>query len=306
MKINGGRGFSVATLLVFLLSAAGYFFAAPSSILDLHGRDACNASSAPGASGRVYLQVTGGAGGNFSMKGTVFVPIWLWPKDTATSQNIWLDLPQMGRDGEVHSPWVPTLVSPPFKTEFESTAVYQMEVAEQPVGVGSLRAYPLDSYWVGIQSVRLALPTQVGEPVVNVPLELHVRFDGEPGWDARRKIGANTGFHDGFDTAIRPVDQSQGAQACGLVISRSPWYLGLVGSLFAVMLVPAIYVWRRPRVPAGLELIAAILGVATIRTYLIGTPSGVGSLLPFDFVLALIVGAVAFIPLWRPHAGDED
>jgi hypothetical protein len=42
-----------------------------------------------------------------------------------------------------------------------------------------------------------------------------------------------------------------------------------------------------------------MLGVATIRTSLIGAPSSIGGLLPFDFALALIVGAVAFIPLWK-------
>lgn len=302
MKIDGGRAFSIATLIVFLLSAAGYFWASPSSILDVRGRDACRPSSAPATNGRVYLDVTGGTGGSFKMTGRIFVPIWLWPKGIPTSQRGQLDLPMMAQDGEVHFPWVPTSVSAPVKTEFESTAVYQIEVEEQPVGVGALRSYPLDTYWVGIRSAQLMLPTQAGQPVASLPLELHVRFDGEPGWDAQRKIGVDTGFHGRFDTASIPGDQSPGAQACGLVISRSPWYIGLVASLLAVICVPAIYVLRRPQEPAGLELIAAILGVATIRTYLIGAPSSLGSLLPFDFLLALIVGAVAFTPLWGPGA----
>ncbi|WP_439890307.1 hypothetical protein ACS7SF_13755 [Ralstonia sp. 25C] len=234
------------------------------------------------------------------MKGTVFIPIWLWPHGVSTSQRGWLELPQMAQDGEVHVPWIPTLVSPPIKTELASAAVYQMEVEEQPIGVGSLRSYPLDKYWVGIQSARLTLPAQTGHPMENLPLELHVRFDGEPGWDAQRKIGVDRGISDKpYAVTHEASDQSSNAQGCGLIIHRSPWYVGLVGSLLAVLLVPAIYVWRRPLEPAGLELIAAILGVATIRTYLIGAPTAVGNLLPFDFVLALIVGAVAFIPLWR-------
>lgn len=304
MKITGGKVFSIATLAVFLLSAAGCLWWAPTSILDTHGRDECNAGSPPGTSGRIYLQIEGGTGGNFNMKGTVFVPVWLWPKGVPESEKGSIDLPEMSEDGEVHVPSVPLSVSAPFKTAVDSTEVYQMEVAE-PVGFGTLRRYPLDRYWVGIQSARLSLPKQAGEGVASIPLELHVRFDGEPGWDAHRKIGANEVFHEGFDSPYSPTDQTPNARACGLVINRSLWYIGLVGSLVAIMTVPALYVWHRPQEPAGLELIAAILGVATIRTYLIGSPSSVASLLPFDVVLALIVFAVAFIPFWKSNASDE-
>jgi hypothetical protein len=69
--------------------------------------------------------------------------------------------------------------------------------------------------------------------------------------------------------------------------------------MLAIMSAPAVYAWRRPKEPAGLELIAAILGVAAIRTYLVGSPASVGTLLPFDFLLASIVFIVAFIPFWR-------
>ncbi|WP_241292707.1 DUF4436 domain-containing protein [Burkholderia stabilis] len=240
------------------------------------------------------------------MNGSVYVPIWLWPKEAPESLKGWIDLPDMAEDGELHSSWIPSSVSVPIKTEFDSTAVYQMEIEKRSVGSGTLRHYPFDRYWIGIQSARLTLQTQSGQPVANIPLELHVRFDGEPGWDAQRKIGVDEGFRAGFATPYSEGDQSPGAHACGLTISRSPWYIGLVASLLAVMAVPILYVWRRPQESAGLELIAAILGMATLRTYLIGPPSSVGSLLPFDFVMALIICAVAFIPLWRSGVRDAE
>jgi hypothetical protein len=304
MKITGGKIFSVVTLVVFIVSVTGCLLWAPTSILDTHGREAC-AASPSASSGRIYLQIEGGAGGNFSMKGTVIVPVGLWPRDLPESQKGWIDLPDMSEDGQVHAPWVPLPASAPVKTEFESTAVYQIEVEQGPVGIGTLRSYPFDRYWVGFQSARLTLPGQSGQAAANIPLELHVRFDGEPGWDAERKIGVNGPYHEGFGTPYGFGDQSPSSGGCGLTIHRSPWYIGLVFSLLAIMAVPAAYVWRRRQGPAGLELIAAILGMATIRTYLIGSPSSIGSLLPFDVVLGLIICAVAFIPFWKPNIDDE-
>lgn len=306
MKIKGTKIFSIAASLVFLLSAAGYFYTSPRSVLDTRGRDSCNASLSSGSSGRIYLQITGGSGGNFRMKGIVFVPTWLWPKDVSNSQKGWLYLPWIDQDGEGVGIAIPTPISTAVNEELDSMAGYRIEVEEESVGFGSLRAYPFDRYWVGIQSASLILPTQGGQEQVSVPLELNVRFNGDAGWDARRKIGVDTGTGLlNYATTVNTLgSQSSGAGSCGLVLSRSLWYLGLVGSLLAVMVVPAIYVWPRPQEPAGLELIAAMLGVATIRTYLVGTPSSAGGLLPFDFVLALIVGVVAFAPLWKPDRSE--
>jgi hypothetical protein len=45
--------------------------------------------------------------------------------------------------------------------------------------------------------------------------------------------------------------------------------------------------------------------VAAIRSYLLGAPASVGNLLPFDFVLASMVGAVALIPLLRPSGSKN-
>ncbi len=242
------------------------------------------------------------------MTGEVYVPVWLWPKGVPGSQRGQIDLPDMSDDGEVHVPWLPLSVSTPVKAEFEGTEVYQMELEASPVGNGTLRAYPFDRYWVGIQSARLVLPLppQSMQPAPNIPLELHVRFEGEPGWDAHRKIGADEPFHEGFDGTDGSDEESPRARSCGIVISRSPWYIGLMAALLAVLgVVPCLYVWRRTTEAAGLELIAAMVGMATIRTYLIGPSSSVAGLLPFDVVLGAFIFAVAFIPFWRPEAGDE-
>ncbi|WP_146122333.1 hypothetical protein [Burkholderia multivorans] len=306
-KLSGIQFFSVLTFMVFLLSAAGCLWWAPANILDTHGRDACNATSSPGSGGRVYLGIEGGSGGKFQMTGVVYVPVWLWPKGVPGSQKGQIDLPDMSDDGEVHIPWLPLSVSSPVKTEFEGTEVYQMELEASPVGNGTLRAYPFDRYWVGIQSARLVLPlpSQSVQSAPNIPLELHVRFEGEPGWDAHRKIGADEPFHEGFESPDGSGSESPGARSCGLVISRSPWYIGLMAALLAVLgVAPCLYVWRRPTEAAGLELIAAMVGMATIRTYLIGPSSSVAGLLPFDVVLGAFICAVAFIPFWRPETRD--
>ena len=225
MKIKGTKIFSIAALLVFLLSAAGYFYASPRSILDTRGRESCNAGLTPRSSGRIYLQIAGGSSGNFKMKGMVFVPTWLWPKDVPKSQRGWLYLPWIDQDGKGSGMAIPTPISTAVNEEFDSMAGYRMDVEEESVGLGTLRAYPFDRYWVGIQSASLIFPTQGGQEQVSVPLELNVRFVGDAGWDARRKIGVDmdTGPLNYATTVNAPGSQSSGVGACGLVLRRSLW-----------------------------------------------------------------------------------
>ncbi|NRE34354.1 DUF4436 domain-containing protein [Burkholderia pseudomallei] len=299
MKVNFGKIFSIFTLVAFIFSAAGYLLWAPTDVFDTHGRDKCRTSSSPEGSGQVYLHIEGGSGGKFRMKGSVYVPVWLWPKATPESLRGWTSLPAMSEDGNTHFAGLPVSISPPVETRLGSIAVYQMDIEERSVGIGSLRNYPFDQYWVGIKSAQLNLQTQSGQPVASVPLELSVRFDGESGWDARRDIGVDDATPARFDTFTSQSNQSSGMRSCGFTIKRSFWYIGFVFLLLAISATPVLYVWRRPQEPAGLELIAAILGMATLRSYLIGPPPSVGSLLPFDFILALVIIAVAFIPLWK-------
>jgi hypothetical protein len=108
--------------------------------------------------------------------------------------------------------------------------------------------------------------------------------------------------------ALEQVVQAHGdalQQKCELIISRSYWHIGLIFTLALILSTPALYVLRKPSEPAGLELIAAVIGLGAIRCYLLGTRSSIGDLQLADFYFAIVVGWVALIPLCRYDKGHD-
>ncbi|MGX8882975.1 hypothetical protein ACWWD9_07145 [Methylovorus sp. SPW-M1] len=83
---------------------------------------------------------------------------------------------------------------------------------------------------------------------------------------------------------------------CAVIAKRSGWYKCLIALLLLLLVTPAIYLIYRPEDNPGIDLIAVILGVATIRQFFLG------SLLDWqlswiDILFAGITVLTAIIPL---------
>ncbi|MFL9898964.1 hypothetical protein PQR71_12505 [Paraburkholderia fungorum] len=100
-------------------------------------------------------------------------------------------------------------------------------------------------------------------------------------------------------------DRPYAVDECPLIISRSRWFLMMAALLALVLLTPAVYLAYKREADAGLELIAAIIGVATIRAVVLGPPIG-WNFLPIDVFFAAIVVLTAAIPLWRLGQREDE
>ncbi|WP_322024367.1 hypothetical protein [Burkholderia sp. BCC1977] len=239
----------------------------------------------------------------FNADANIIIPENIWPKTRISSTSAWLDLMYASKGGST-LPGFPIPIQNIRKVSIPGQPdYYQLDIESRPIGGGpGLRDFPLDHYDVGLASPALTVEGMDGK-VYRIPLGFDVQFEGDTGWDARLEFGMP---HVPMFVGVPRVDDQRprsGREACGLVISRSYWQIGLAASLILLLSSPVFYVWRRPGETSGLELIAAMTGLGAIRCYLLGSPSSIGDLLPFDFYFALIVGAVALIPLLRSDRG---
>lgn len=98
--------------------------------------------------------------------------------------------------------------------------------------------------------------------------------------------------------ALRNVDKEYSVDTCALVISRPLWYKTMVLFLVSLLFAPAVYIYYRRDADPGVELIAAILGIAAIRYYLLGDLNN-WNFYYIDAAFGLAILLTAFIPLWR-------
>lgn len=85
---------------------------------------------------------------------------------------------------------------------------------------------------------------------------------------------------------------------CALIINRPIWYQAMIGFLLTLLFAPAIYIFYKRDADPGIELIAAILGVAAIRGYFLGGFTEWNFYL-IDILFALSILLTAVIALWR-------
>lgn len=105
-------------------------------------------------------------------------------------------------------------------------------------------------------------------------------------------------------------NKAYGEDECALIVRRAPWYRTMVVLLIVLLCIPAAYLVFRPDDNPGVDLIAVILGVATIRQFLLGNLVD-WTLYSIDMVFVLVTVITAAIPLWHiyrrhdvPRAGD--
>ncbi|MFS2002457.1 hypothetical protein ACEN9F_02425 [Duganella sp. CT11-25] len=92
------------------------------------------------------------------------------------------------------------------------------------------------------------------------------------------------------------AEKPYGIDECAITIKRSPWYVSTVVLLVVILFVPAIYLIYRPDDNPGVDLIAVILGVATIRQFLLGNIVD-WRLYQLDLVFLLVTVVTAAVPL---------
>lgn len=162
---------------------------------------------------------------------------------------------------------------------------------------GILSNFPLDEYRIGYSPVlyvskpgdEFSRPYPLDTAITNVRLSnsMVVR---------KAKIWADYVQ----DVKLGPEElKRQYSQAeCPLIIERSPWYKFMVALLIVLLFAPAIYLVYRPDDHPGVDLIAVILGVASIRQFLFGSLTD-WKLYGMDMVFVLVVAATASIPLFN-------
>jgi hypothetical protein len=87
---------------------------------------------------------------------------------------------------------------------------------------------------------------------------------------------------------------------CALIVERAIWYQAMVLFLIGLIFAPAVFLLYKDGTDPGVELIAALLGVVAIRSYLLGAPTD-WNIYRIDVVFASAVLLTAVIPLWRLH-----
>ncbi|MFZ3018340.1 MAG: hypothetical protein WA056_07790 [Gallionella sp.] len=160
---------------------------------------------------------------------------------------------------------------------------------------GDITQYPFDNYLIGFSAEVMV--TYKNDPQYHsLPVEVSIVNTMLSNVFVVREARTNNEFmNDASDPAAMVRYETN---QCALIVERSPWYKAMVLFLVTLIFVPAIYSVYKTDSDPGVELIAAILGVAAIRSYLLGIPAD-WIIYPIDVVFAAAVMFTAVIPLWR-------
>jgi hypothetical protein len=306
---NVGRAYALLVVAIFLLSIGDYGWswykqnhpdwAHPSP------PESCGYEPALGTTPHASIQITGGSYGKFEQVGQIFIPATNWPKLSSKIESVFLD-EMDSLNGQSALPGVPFKLGAPHRWRVPGQFdAYRMVL--EPTSVQSIpksRIFPIDRYDVGMAALCVEIQTVDGA-AYRIPVSFDLNFSGDSGWESRLAVGSpySSSLFDREQVVQTPRDALQ--QKCELIISRSYWHIGLIFTLALILSTPALYVLRKPSESAGLELIAAVIGLGAIRCYLLGTPSSIGDLQLTDFYFAIVVGWVALIPLFRYDKGHD-
>lgn len=169
--------------------------------------------------------------------------------------------------------------------------------------IGGLEKYPFDQYRLGFSARVLIksakdykyLPLVMDVVVVNVYLTNSFMA---------KKVERPEQFMIGLKSNMPETGHYESSQ-CSLIVERPLWYKAMVVFLLVLIFVPAVFLFYKRDADPGMELVAALLGVAAIRSYLLGIPTD-WNLYQIDFIFAGAVMLTAVIPLWRLHKLDRN
>lgn len=162
---------------------------------------------------------------------------------------------------------------------------------------GSLQRFPFDDYRLGFTpSVHVLRPE--AESSRPYPVEVTIVNVNMSNAFVVQKAQTTAQFKRDYEPSDPSLNERYGVDQCALVFKRPIWYQAMIVFLVALLLAPAAYIFYKPDVDPGVELVAAILGVAAIRAFFLGGLAE-WNLYPIDIVLAFCVLVTAVIPLLR-------
>ncbi|WP_235047879.1 hypothetical protein [Pseudogulbenkiania ferrooxidans] len=158
--------------------------------------------------------------------------------------------------------------------------------------------FPLDTYRIGFAASILVSgkesqsysPFKLDAAVVNVSMS--------NAFNPRKAINQGQFFINPNKATVDDLEKEYSNDQCAIIIDRPLWYKCMVLCLVITLFLPAIHILYKKDSSPGVDLIAAILGVTTVRSYLLGT-SVDWNFYPIDVVLALSVVLVVVISLWK-------
>ncbi|WP_322092529.1 hypothetical protein [Paraburkholderia bannensis] len=266
----------------------------------LTNQDDCGNLDVRATLGGVSLGIKDGPQGTFSVDGNVYLPVERWTAYNKHHATAWLHVNFLDTTADfIGDHYFDVKLDLTSAERSWGTPEMRISIPKQSTSAGgSFSWFPLDNYRLGIKNATLRIVDQSNSIVETTPLDFSFVPQLSSGLDA---IQATTTHQ-----FMRKTDSMQGniedkpyaANECALVISRSGWFLMMAVLLGVVLLTPAVLLSYKRDSDAGLELIAAIIGVATIRTAVLGAPNG-WNFLPIDVFFAFIVVLTAAIPLWR-------
>lgn len=215
-------------------------------------------------------------------------------------EGIMLELVPMPDGGPV-SLGIQNLIDVPFlnRSELDASKSFQIKIPDSAIPVnGNAQLYPFDTYWVGFEP-RLLILHKGRSEYERLRLDAALT-DAKMSniFDVARAPKADSYMNSADRSALPALQNDDDSRQCGFRISRSPWYCSMVACLLMLVLSPAVFSLYKLESDPGLGLISAIIGVASIRAFLLGS-SVDWHFYRIDLVFALAVVLVAVIPLWR-------
>lgn len=162
---------------------------------------------------------------------------------------------------------------------------------------GWLRDFPFDTYRAGfVPSLRMRGPRDADWITVSLDTIItNVRLSDSM---TVKKASEWSDFVDDVALTAAERRKAYSRDECALIVQRAPWYRTMVCLLIILLCIPAAYLVFRPDDNPGVDLIAVILGVATIRQFLLGNLVD-WTLYTIDMVFVLVTVITAAIPLWH-------
>lgn len=163
---------------------------------------------------------------------------------------------------------------------------------------GNLERFPFDDYRLGFTaSVRVLKPgagSYRDQPMEAVIINTHV----SNAFVVKKVQRTGQFLRNPERSSFVKSHERYSVDQCALIFERPLWYRAMIFFLLMILFAPAVYLYYKRDADPGVELIAAILGVAAIRAYLLG------GFAEWDFywidaAFGLAVLSTAIIPLWR-------
>ena len=158
--------------------------------------------------------------------------------------------------------------------------------------------FPLDTYRIGFAASILVSGNENQSYSLFKPDAAVVNVSISNAFKPRKAVNQGQFFINPSKATVDDLEKKYSNNQCAIIIDRPLWYKCMVLCLVITLFLPAIHTLYKKDSSPGVDLIAAIIGVTTVRSYLLGT-SVDWNFYPIDVILALSVVLVVVISLWK-------